>query len=90
MTKKKRLIDREAHRDLVAKLHMEQLKVLLERVEDGTIEPAEMRLIWDIAKANGIGIESVEDMVEQAQAGVQKKIESITFDDEWEYEPRAD
>jgi hypothetical protein len=72
-----RMIDKEEIKALVHDLHMKQLHLLLEKMEDGYLEPQEQRLIWDMVKTHNIGIDSVEDMVNRTNEGMQDEIDNI-------------
>jgi len=84
---RKRFVDTDAVKEKIAELHMRQIDILLERLAEGSIEPQEMRLIWDMVKAHGIGIESIEDRVEQALGSSTKLVDEIELDSEWEFSP---
>ena len=81
--KKKRFIDNDEIKEKLAELHMNQLNILLERLETGLIEPQEMRLIWDMVKTHQIGIDSVEDLVEAAQKNAAGSIDGLELDEAW-------
>lgn len=82
---KKRFIDNEDIKRRLAELHVKQLEELLQRLEDGIIEPQEMRLIWDMVKTHNIGIDSVDELVKKALENVEEKIEDLDLDEEWEF-----
>ena len=80
--RKKKFIDQVEIQKLLSELHMAQLVILLERMESGTIEPQEMRLIWDMVKEHHIGIESMEDRVEEAMRNAAENVEDIEIEDD--------
>ncbi len=72
-----RMIDKEAIKSMVADLHVKQLNLLLEKMEQGYIEPQEQRLIWDMVKAHNIGIDGVDDLVDRANSDMADEIGDI-------------
>ncbi len=83
----KRFIDNNEIKKRLAELHLLQLECLLERMEEGTIEPQEMRLIWDMVKEHSIGIETVDELVEKALQKAEEGMEDIEIDEEWSHMP---
>lgn len=91
MSKRKgsRFIDNEVVKQKLAELHMIQLEILLERLEDGLIEAQEMKLIWEMVKHHGIGVDTVEDKVREAIEAREGSIADLDIEEEWVDVPEA-
>lgn len=79
----RRFIDNDEVKELVAELHMLQLRELLERLRSQVIEPAEMKLIWDMVKTHSIGIDGVSELVESALSQAATELGDLEFDESW-------
>ena len=60
------------------------LDQILKNVKDGYIEPAEMKLIFDMCKANGLFSDDVEERMAEALSQQNIDIEDIEVDPLWE------
>lgn len=91
MAEKKRFIDKDMIKSTLAKLHEKQLQRLEELLDAGDITHQEHRLIFDMVKFHGIGLESVEEMAQRAQEEATAKLlqdslaDTDNMADEWEY-----
>ncbi len=85
---KTRMIDKEEIHALIADLHMKQLQLLMEKIDEGYLEPQEQRLIWDMVKAHNIGIDSIDDMVDKANSDLEGRIDAMNagMNDDWTFE----
>lgn len=79
----KRFVDNTEVRRLLSELHIKQLQELKSRLDAQVIEASEMKLIWEMVKTHGIGIEGIEDLVEDALKAAASGLDDLEFDDEW-------
>lgn len=77
---KKRFIDNEVVKEKIAQAHMLQLDLLLEKLEEGLIEPQEMKLLWDMVRAHGIGMDNVDDKVQAALEARENSLAALDLD----------
>lgn len=82
---KKRFIDSDTVKELVAELHLKQLQHLKEALEDNFIEPQMLKLIWEMVKFHNIGVDGVDELAEKAKADFKEQINAIELDQEWEF-----
>lgn len=86
MTKPKRFIDNDELKQKLSELQDKLLEDIDRKLDKGLLEPQEARLLWDMIKTHGVGIESVDDLVKKAQEAAEgRDIDLDETDKEWSF-----